>query len=364
MNSNEVISRLHNANEVILFGAQAIACQIYIALIEAFQIKPKCFLVSWQENNPANIDGIPVLPLSQYDPINGQLILIATPEPYHEQIMELLSKYDNVNYLCIDSHLEYILLSEYFRKKTSFRLLEDYSETCGTNESSPVNIHILMAKSHVDLSLKKAPENPSWVHPIQVGASLTHKQISSLKDNTGDNISQRNRNYSELTASYWLWKNLRCDYKGIFHYRRVLRFDENNLRRMMCNDIDVVLPLPFVCSPDTSRQYGRYISAEDIQLTFQTLEKMQPDYFRASRTILADKYLYNYNMLIARSEVFDQYCNWLFPLLEAIEQHYTAMSTLREDRYIGYIGELLTALYFLYNRDNLKITHGEKIWFV
>ncbi len=363
MNLTEVISKIRSVEDLILFGAQTIAYEIYIALSEVFQIKPKCFLVSSMENNPKDIDDIPVIPLSSYQPINGQLILVATPQPYHGQIVELLSEYENVDYMCVDSQLEYIILSEYFRKKTPFKLLEDYSVE-GVKGSQSADFRIMMAKSHFDVPLKFPPDIKKWVYPIHVGAAMTDKDITSIKDNSGENISMKNRNYCELTATYWLWKNIRSDYKGLFHYRRTLELDKKDLEKVLSNDIDVVLPLPYVCNPDTSGQYKRYISSEDIQLTFDILGRMRPEYYNAAQSILADKYLYNYNMLIAKADVFNDFCNWLFPLLEEIEKHYSEKSICREDRYIGYIGELLTSLYFLYNRNNLKIAHGKKIWFI
>ena len=61
--------------------------------------------------------------------------------------------------------------------------------------------------------------------PIEVGADLRSKHIEGyIQDNSGDNISVKNKMYCELTAQYWAWKNLDADYYGFFHYRRYLNF--------------------------------------------------------------------------------------------------------------------------------------------
>jgi hypothetical protein len=54
-----------------------------------------------------------------------------------------------------------------------------------------------------------------------VGATL-HPDVRPdwAQDTIGDNISNRNAKYSELTGLYWLWKNDDSDFQGIVHYRR------------------------------------------------------------------------------------------------------------------------------------------------
>ena len=69
------------------------------------------------------------------------------------------------------------------------------------------------------------PETP-YLYPIQVGTALSGKKLPGmLHDDEGDNISERNKTYCELTAQYWAWKNEEADYYGFFHYRRYLAFD-------------------------------------------------------------------------------------------------------------------------------------------
>lgn len=63
---------------------------------------------------------------------------------------------------------------------------------------------------------------------ILVGAYKHKDNFTSLRDDIGDNISNKNDTYCELTALYWAWKNLDVayDYVGFFHYRRYLSFNK------------------------------------------------------------------------------------------------------------------------------------------
>lgn len=42
-----------------------------------------------------------------------------------------------------------------------------------------------------------------YFYPIQVGAALTNTRFYHAQDNTGDNISDKNPHFCELTAHYW-----------------------------------------------------------------------------------------------------------------------------------------------------------------
>lgn len=57
--------------------------------------------------------------------------------------------------------------------------------------------------------------------PLHVGRVMEGAvDLGYLGDNTGDNISGKNKDYCELTGIYWAWKNIAADYIGISHYRR------------------------------------------------------------------------------------------------------------------------------------------------
>lgn len=60
--------------------------------------------------------------------------------------------------------------------------------------------------------------------PIQVWKKNAKVDLWILWDDTWDNISDKNSNYAELTAQYWVRKNYDLSNIGFCHYRRYLDF--------------------------------------------------------------------------------------------------------------------------------------------
>ena len=73
--------------------------------------------------------------------------------------------------------------------------------------------------------------------PIQTGCAVTAKRFNNmLHDDEGDNISEKNERFCELTAQYWAWKNYDRigdpDYIGFMHYRRHFMFAGEEKEKM------------------------------------------------------------------------------------------------------------------------------------
>ena len=64
----------------------------------------------------------------------------------------------------------------------------------------------------------RMPSDPCYL-PLHVGRA-GKEDIGFSGDDTGENISQKNPFYCELTGLYWLWRNVDSDYKGLVHYLR------------------------------------------------------------------------------------------------------------------------------------------------
>ena len=82
------------------------------------------------------------------------------------------------------------------------------------------------------------PQSPLF-RPLHVGRACG-EDLGYPGDDTGENISDKNCYYSELTGLYWVWKNCHdVDYVGTCHYRRyLLGADE---RILMEDDYEKIL---------------------------------------------------------------------------------------------------------------------------
>ena len=195
---------------IVIYGAQMVAVSVYYAIKTLYRdVKVLCFVVKDQFSNPTYIDGIPVVTLDYFQSKNESGIFreeikvyIATPENHHADIMADLRKRGINNYICIDSKKEAMLMEQYFSQISDFPLLR----SCPKGRQK-ADISVYMSQFYRDHPLKSNCKIPDWIQPIQAGASLTDVRIADIRDNQGENISERNVNYSELSAMYWVGKH-------------------------------------------------------------------------------------------------------------------------------------------------------------
>lgn len=353
--------------DLVIFGAQGIALGVYKAIQNCYPSRyVRCFLVSERGMNLPMLEGIPVLEVSvfaakltQEEKDNIQ-ILIATPENVMQEIEKMLDSYGLHYYVRMDSLRWAEMMGYYYSYNRRFLPLSVLPVGC-----HKADIRMYMAKSHKDKPLSGEYTVPEWIVPIQVGAALCEDRVADILDCDGKGISVKNGNYSELTGLYWIWKNKLCtkvqindyQYYGLDQYRRMLMLSEDDIWRLSDNGVDVVLPFPMPYEPNIEAHHMRYLSDNDWTAMLYALEEIWPEYAEVFPQILRQQYLYNYNIILARKKVLADYCNWLFPILEYTEQISTPKGNERADRYIGYMGETLCTLYFMYNRNKLNIMH-------
>ena len=354
--------------DVVIYGAQSIAlgaCEAIHNLYPAREVK--CFLVTSQGDNASNLRGIPVVELETYA---GRLtqrekddteVLIATPENVMPEIEAGLDACGLYCHVRLTSVRWAELMGYYYAAAKKYLPLA--ALPVGYHQAE---LHIFMAKFYKDKPLSTAYRIPEWVTPIQVGAALCEERVAEILDCDGDNISGKNVNYSELTALYWIWKNRLMqnssdagnEFYGLSHYRRLLELSEDDRMRLVDNNVDVVLPYPMPYEPNIEMHHKRYLADGDWDALVAALTELQPEYADYLPQVLQQQYLYHYNIMLARKSVLADYCEWLFPILERVEDLSVPRGCDRQDRYIGYMGETLATLYFMMNKDKLNITYA------
>ena len=199
------------------------------------------------------------------------------------------------------------------------------------------------------------PEDPVYM-PIQVGAE-GHEKLGYARDNIGENISQKNANYCELTGLYWAWKNLDCDYIGLCHYRRYFArkkhmvnleqkrkciLDKQEYERLL-SDYDIILPEKRNYYIETVRsQYEHAHYKKDLDIVETIIKQEYPEYAQAFQHIMKQHRLYICNMFVMRKPDFDSYCYWLFSILEKAEKQIDLTGyTSYEARVYGFLAERL-----------------------
>ena len=355
--------------KLVIYGAQGYALGAYEAIKTLY---PKreilCFLVTSMGINSSFLGGIPVQEIGPFasrmrrEEKEGLEVLIATPDDVQSDIEETLENYGLRNYRKLDSDRWSSLMMSYFIRKDIFTPISILPVGC----TMPF-VRVYMASSSSDRLLKNLIAVPDEVIPVHAGASIDEFCLAEIRDNFGENISDKNKNYSELTVLYWVWKNKLCvkgsedgernQYFGLSQYRRVLVLSEDDMTRIVDNDIDAILPFPMPYEPDIEVHHRRYLKDEDWDAVLKAIEELQPEYAAYLPGVLSQQWLYNYNIILARKGVLREYCEWLFPILERVEELSVPKGYERQDRYIGYIAETLETLYFLKNADRLNVFH-------
>lgn len=199
------------------------------------------------------------------------------------------------------------------------------------------------------------PENPIYI-PLQVGRAA-HPDYGYLGDDTGDNISEKNPYYSELTGLYWIWKNRPdADYIGLCHYRRYFLndagdlMDETDYLRIL-SAYDVMIARPQTAPCDYRTVYERSHDIRNLEQTGVLMQELYPDYYADFQDVISGSRCYVGNLFVAPRSLFCAYCEWLFTIFSALEDRIDA--TGYDDyhkRVFGFLSEQLLFVWIKHNR--------------
>ena len=195
--------------------------------------------------------------------------------------------------------------------------------------------------------------------PLHVGAEGKVDEnnrpldLGYQKDNTGENISELNASYCELTGLYWAWKNLDEDFIGLSHYRRhfCIKKSKRDFENVLSyKEIEPYLDSIRVFVPQKRKYYieslySHYAHthyAEHLDVVREIIQKDYPSYLKSFDKIVKQTSGYMFNMMIMQRDLLDDYCTWLFDILfKAGEKINVGNENAFQGRFYGRISEII-----------------------
>jgi hypothetical protein len=214
-------------------------------------------------------------------------------------------------------------------------------------------------------------------HPIFIGEVNTKLVTEALQDSTDANIFEKSKIYGELSAYYWVWKNFtaivpsplegegifQCeeraleklggghiptftknDYIGFCQFYHFMDFNsdskvfapfnlicldefaelfknytEENVLNFV-QDYDIVVPTQIPLNTTLYEQYLRSHKKEDLDLATDVIKEIYPEYVEAVEKAMSANSMYPLGNFIMKTEVYNDFCEWLFNILDEIEK--------------------------------------------
>lgn len=220
----------------------------------------------------------------------------------------------------------------------------------------PNNVQIIVA-THKKCEMPKE----SMYLPLHVGAAGKFNEDGSpldfgyTRDDSGENISDKNSNFGTQTGLFWAWKNLDAEYKGLVHYRRYFVGKDKNKKDMIASvisyaELEPMLKKYKIFVPKKRKYYietlySHYAHTHDgnhFDIVREIINIDCPEYLNSFDKVLKRRWGYMFNMMILQTDLMDDYCEWLFNILfQAYEKIDKTNLSAFDSRFCGRISEIL-----------------------
>ena len=212
---------------------------------------------------------------------------------------------------------------------------------------------------------QKANINEEGYLHLQLGADK-NQYIKDNLDNSGENISLKNPNYCELTGLFWIWKNVKADIVGLVHYRRFFYnssfilskkkiLTSKQVQKIMIKKDIIVPKKEYILFSNVYKQYEKFHDITDLEKCGSIIKEKYPDYFDSFNKVMNSNNFYGCNMIIAKKEILNEYCKWLFDILFELEEQ---IDISKKDDYnkrvFGFLSERLFNVWLLKNNYNIQ----------
>lgn len=347
--------------------SRGITMGYYLQYLDA-SIEIVAYLYDNNEENPANVNGIPVIKIDSNTKLDTECpVYIGTRGVNHDHLTKTLISCGMKKVIPVDAKMDLDIRNKFLKKYyksigRNYLKLEELDIPQNKRIKSINSACVYVANSAFDKSLQSSYMLAPYEKIIQVGTTLTNMRIpNAFQDNVGDNISDKNVQFCELTGLYWIWKHATEDIVGLVHYRRHFIMPNDWKERMEYFDIDVVLPIPLYVAPSIEGNFrSRHVEVNwDYMLDYIKVHDLKG--YKAAIKFFGETNLYSpCNMFIMRKEVLDDLCSWLFPILFAVVNKGGKLEDSYQNRYPGFISERLITYFFEIHRDKYRVAYADK----
>ncbi len=351
-----------NNKNIVIYGAGTMGKAVRKCLTEVpYNLSIECFIVKSMEDNTDSVDGVPVIDITHASEYKDSTVLIALNGKFIPEVMRDLTEagFTDLIPISFDGDEWTVIRGNWMKANgiipSDIVYLSD--DPSGSNVSEDLSVindhfHIYVAHSIYDRQLSENPVDKPYEISIQVGSALTDRVMYDIRDSIGDdNISDKNRQYCELTGIYWAWKNDSADYVGFSHYRRKFTLLDDQINTILTKDIDVVVTEPLVNFSTVKGQYAKDHVAEDWDTFIGVIGELAPEYLPAAEKIQDSIYYFAYNMFIMKKDIFDKYCSFVFPVLKHCEEMIGSKEDVYQNRYVGFLAERLLSIFLEKNSE-------------
>ena len=330
------------------------------------------YLVDNDEDNPVSVESMPVIQIAGDISLDTEArVYVATRSVSHEHIFETLKEIGFTDIVpvdvTLDNALRNVFVREYFREQERpFVKIEDILVDYENINNVIKGTTIYVIKSAVDTALERHTDLAEFEKYIQAGRAMADNVIEDCQvfDNMGDNISEKNRQMCELTAMYWIWKNASDEVVGVEHYRRRFILPQGWKKLFSKQQVDVILPVPLYVRPSLKENYSSRHIGEIWDVMMRKLGGIHgTDCALKAKDFFENTGCYSpCNMLIATKCVYDELCEWLFPILFAVMDECGVVDDKYQNRYPGFLSERLISFFFFLYQDKYKVIYADKMF--
>lgn len=203
------------------------------------------------------------------------------------------------------------------------------------------------------------PEDEIYM-PLHVGRKGA-QDLGYPGDDTGENISELNWLYGELTGLYWVWKNEKeADVIGICHYRRYFLNETGSFMTQAeyedaLSDCDVMVSEMLSDGGCNRANFGKAHNIADMDAVGEAIRKLYPQDYPAFCQVMEDDKCCYGNLMVTSREKFNEYCQWLFSVFdEASSQIDVSGYDMYHKRVYGFLSEVLLYVWVTARRYRVK----------